>query len=386
MEQSFSAHEATRKRRKWGCACGCLMFIVALFVGAFGLMYYLTRSNKALDPESFLPAKADGFVILRLRPQDEGLWGLLSFNLKRLEKAITPGLPENEQKTVTQALNAAPQLLSRLLQPAVYFYFTYNQEVQHDSIVSVVQLKNLLAWGLFSALAGPSKNPAYDQVDRTSLYHAVPSESETSAPVYGLSRSAFMFGSNEDCVRAVLQPREPGAQATQSMLRVQDYVQQTHIDGEASEPDMAGIFVNENHHFRHLLDKVAVVKGLEGLADQVEPLLRSNRLELVDILAVSFKADVVTADKANIDIVVSTRQLEGARRLGEVVKILTSRAIEQANVQKYFKVQSIKPQGTNVTLSIEVTGLKELTAGPVSGLASLVGSASKAAAAQTGAR
>ena len=47
MDDTFTTHEATKRKRRWGCTCGCLIFLLVLFFGAVGMMYYALRPTCA---------------------------------------------------------------------------------------------------------------------------------------------------------------------------------------------------------------------------------------------------------------------------------------------------------------------------------------------------
>ncbi len=75
------ASENSGKRpnsRAWmGCCAGCVGVVLVLIL-AFGIgLYLLLRSRPVMPPEAFLLPDADGFVALRIEPEDEGLTAFL---------------------------------------------------------------------------------------------------------------------------------------------------------------------------------------------------------------------------------------------------------------------------------------------------------------------
>src|SRR4051812_41675123 len=89
-------HETTRTRRRWGCTCGCLVIFIFLFLGFCGLMYHLFRP--APFQTNWLSPNVDGFGILSVNQNDDGMGELLALIIKRVQARAQQQTPEKERK------------------------------------------------------------------------------------------------------------------------------------------------------------------------------------------------------------------------------------------------------------------------------------------------
>jgi len=97
--------------RKWlfGCAGGCLGFIV-ISAAALGILFYLAvRAVPLVPPETFLGQSAEAFIIAKIEPSDEALVALLQELAKQ-----PPGSLDMAQEQLNELRRQADQMGERL--------------------------------------------------------------------------------------------------------------------------------------------------------------------------------------------------------------------------------------------------------------------------------
>src|SRR5690606_35348681 len=94
---------------------------------------------------AMIDGETDGFGVLRINPEDEGMQQFTTALFRRLENSYKTADP-NQAKVVSALRKVSKNLLSQFVQPETMLYFTYNPVSASENVVITVPLKNRIAW------------------------------------------------------------------------------------------------------------------------------------------------------------------------------------------------------------------------------------------------
>ena len=100
------------KSRLWmGCCGGCAL-ILLIFIGIIAAgMYLLYRSRPVVPPEAFFQPDADGFCVVQVDPEDEGLSALLKSIAEKPPEALD--LSDEERRMLREDADEVPERLEK---------------------------------------------------------------------------------------------------------------------------------------------------------------------------------------------------------------------------------------------------------------------------------
>ena len=118
MSYDFPAHESTRKRRRWGCTCGCVILLVLLAVAATGLFVIGLKSHQPFPRYAMMDQETDGFGVIRLSPDDQGVQEFTQFLVRRLESYQKQGSGPAQAKALGVLRKVSSNFLGATLRHA----------------------------------------------------------------------------------------------------------------------------------------------------------------------------------------------------------------------------------------------------------------------------
>lgn len=354
---TFSAHEATRKRRRWGCTCGCLVFLVLII---FGVGYGFYRGLKTVPETSvdhWMEPSTNGILLVRANTGDEGVGAVVKANLKRLEEEQKKDLPENEQKALAASFTVVRHFLSGLfIHKDVPTYMAFDAAARNENYLTVIQLKNLMSWLLLKLVFGASETAPAEMRDGAEI-RKIEKEGSTSPTIVALTRRYILVGNDRarvDRALAASRSKQPPAQANP---RFQQQVDDLDFDTPAEGEDITGLLTNDSGRLAVLLDRLGEKYGLAGLRQNVEQLLAAQKISLADINGVRQNVDILSENTARISLTFLCRTQDVAKKVNDVLLALLAK-LRESDKSKAIQRGDIKTQGSAATLTIELTGLK----------------------------
>lgn len=355
---TFTAQESTHKRRRWGCTCGCFMFLVAIFFATLGIAYYLFRPMAPSSADRWLRTATSGFGVVRVNIKDPGIADVMISASRQVEDRVKHGLPENDRNAVHSAFVLGRQFVGSLIHPDVYTYLVASPDSDDGDMLTVVQFRNLLAWlVLKSALRAGIAEPTGSE--NGFLFFTIPSEKETSTPVFALSHQALVVSRNMDLVKKAIHAPKRRMDAERPGERFQAYFDELRMSNPEKSEDVAFVLVNDQARFQHLLEMASKWLGRDELADQVTRALEAQKLAVTDVLGLRTSGDIISADKAKLTMTFYCRQPDLTRKLAEVLRTAGAQISQPTPGSKVTRKVDVKTVGLNAVLSIEFSGLKD---------------------------
>lgn len=363
MDSTFPAHETTRKRRRWGCTCGCLVFLVGILAAIIAASYYALRPTPSQSRERWMSVSNDGFGILRLDPEDPGVGGIMRFFTQQLEKQGGAKLPEEQRKALSAGLSLLRQFSSYFVQSDVYLYFSYVPTAQAgENWVGVVQLRRLLTYLAAKSLLDQERRPKAEYWGGAQLFR-LQGEGETTRALIALSREALVMSNDAQSLREALeQPQKPSPTAEQRMQRerLNEYIETFNLEKPETGEDLSAVLLNDRNQLEGYLDWVERSLGMQGLRERLERLFASQKAKLSDIQALRIGVDVASADKAKFQFGFACRQPEIARKLVPVMREVVTQALSATKNSMIKRDANVRLEGSLVILTVEMSGLKVL--------------------------
>jgi hypothetical protein len=225
-------------------------------------------------------------------------------------------------------------------------------------MLTVVQFRNLLAWlVLKSALRAGIAEPTGSE--NGFLFFTIPSEKETSTPVFALSHQALVVSRNMDLVKKAIHAPKRRMDAERPGERFQAYFDELRMSNPEKSEDVAFVLVNDQARFQHLLEMASKWLGRDELADQVTRALEAQKLAVTDVLGLRTSGDIISADKAKLTMTFYCRQPDLTRKLAEVLRTAGAQISQPTPGSKVTRKVDVKTVGLNAVLSIEFSGLKD---------------------------
>ena len=144
-------------------------------------------------PEQWLAPTAQGFAVVRVDPEDTGLWDMLTLSLNRIEQEQKSKAAEDQQKTISAVLTLVKTLLSQFVHPAVYTYTFYTPGQQPNRYVTVVQLRNLGTWFILKMVLNSNVSEPVERIKDAELYTVGQGDANASGTVLALANRAFSW-------------------------------------------------------------------------------------------------------------------------------------------------------------------------------------------------
>src|SRR5262245_23366918 len=139
---SLPTHESTRKRRRWGCTCGCLFVLIILLMGGMLGTYFLIRQTRPAPRFAFLNSQTSGYGVMRINSADPGVSDFVNFTAKRMEEIQTAGLTEGDASIMRGLIKTGRTFATSLIRPECPIYVTFDTAAQDERIILEVPLRN----------------------------------------------------------------------------------------------------------------------------------------------------------------------------------------------------------------------------------------------------
>jgi len=355
---AFPAFETTRKRRRWGCTCGCLFLFIVLLCGGLLGTYYTLRSNRPVPRVAMMDPTVNGFGILRLDMSDPGTGDIVKFIFRRVEQKQTAGKPESDAKVISGFMKILRHLLSTLVQPEVPLYFSYDPASGKESIVGVLPLKNKLSREMVEQLLEEKAGAPMAGANGVDQYGLKAEGEETTSTILALGPSALLYANDTEMLSRALVYRRQPAREGQPAERLQQYLDELALDQPPEGEDGTIVLINEEGRLTRLLETLEQRIGVSGLVERLEGGLAAQRTSLADVLAMKCTLDLQALDKAGGDLTLYFRQSDTVNRFATVLKQALPQITGKRQGSDVALHADMRTRGTAIVISWTLTGLK----------------------------
>lgn len=365
MDKTFAVHESTRKRRRWGCACGCLVFVVGMLFGTVGLSVYMFQRNRPAPMDRWMTPSTSAFVDVRLNTADPGMGELFGHTLTTLaEAAASTGQPAPSPEAAKARAARVAQFakaLAWLLQPDVFVYMQRNAQGDGEDVLAVAQLRYVASWVMARVMLNAMTGGVAERDGATEVFQLRGDDRQAVAH-FALTRQALMLSNSGVLVReAGRVRRDPSADARGSEA-LQRYMDELSLLQPPDGEDVAALLANEFNRLGDFLDWLEDQVGAPGLKGRIVDSLGKTGIAPGDVQAVKVSTNVLTADRARIAVSFYCLQSDTARRLTEVLRAVVTQitlADTAEGEHNALSVKSdVKQQGSAAVLTLEMSGIR----------------------------
>ncbi|MEW6355097.1 MAG: hypothetical protein AB1696_02125 [Planctomycetota bacterium] len=147
------------EKRRWGCGrtagIGCLVFTVLAVIGIVWFLRFLVAPGNVPSAEVFITPECKGFLIVRIRPGDQGVMAFLVDREKKFQKQLQSGEATRPPWIFRQLLGETPSQTWKKLMPIQMVWtverWPESKKVEGMSMFSMARGKGVF-WGLRSQL------------------------------------------------------------------------------------------------------------------------------------------------------------------------------------------------------------------------------------------
>ncbi len=359
MDNAFPVHESTRKRRRWGCACGCAIFLIGLVFGAVGLSIYLFQKNRPAPAERWMTATTTALAVVRLDPGDSGLADMLRQAENAAQQAATAAGNAAPASAVTPARIAAfGRSAQFLLFPDVFLYLSRDAAAGRENVLGAAQLRYRVSWLLARVFLNAASGRTPTRVGNAELFAIQAPGSDKPSAFFALTPSALLFSEREEPVRkAAAAVKDPPADE-QGSEGLQRYTEEMNLRQPPEGEDLGILAANDTDRFGSALKWVEDRTGATGLRERLVRALAAQRVQLTDIQAARVSCDIASADRAKVTVSLHFQQADTAKKAADALRAALAALVSSGGEGGLGRKVEVRAQGSAAVVTFEITGLK----------------------------
>jgi hypothetical protein len=311
-------HESVRRKRRWGCACGCAVFLLLALFGVMGVTYWILRPQPVVPKDLVLPPKAIGFGVIRLGGDDAGIKDLTRYCLGLVEKSqsVTDG---NQARAASLAMKTLQTFVGQLVQGDAALALVPAKEGSGSADESRLEVlfgfstKNHLGTLIGQVLLrGGNGDQSVPRPYNGGVIVSGATGTKT-APV-GWIRNLMLFGTEVSLLEGAVD-RVVGNQSVPVDLDLQDILDQIQFSSPPAGQDLAFGMVLKPGMLQSLTRQLAKSGRSPKLDEELTSILTAAGLEWSDALGLALTGDVVNADSTRVEIRIVTARPEVAKKV-----------------------------------------------------------------------
>ena len=360
MSYDFPSHESTRKRRRWGCTCGCVILLLVLAVFSSVFFYLSMKSHDPVQRYAMMDENIDGFGVLRLHPEDQGLSELTTFLFRRVEKHQANTNDPMQAKIIGLVRKVSSNFLSKMIQPEIMIYSDYNPTTADENYMVDVPLRSNFAWMALRKfiVSNMPKGPETTEGVRDFFTLPMPIESNSTSTLMVLDPKTVAFSDNEAMLRRSFDYAAQAGRAGTPSAALQNFIDQLDLDDPITGEDLAIAFVNEESRITNLINVFEDFLGITGLSDQIAAALNAQQLTFNDISGLKLTADLTSADLLKSDLTLYCASQATAQRLAKVFQAALPELTEPAADSPLVFKGTVAARDVTVVVNLELSGIK----------------------------
>ena len=365
MDNTFAVHENTRKRRRWGCTCGCLVFLIGILFASVGLSIYIFQRNRPAAMDRSLTPTVSGFMDLRLNPADEGMNALFTQSLQALARQAASTTTTGTLQTQPPANIAQfSRIIGWLIQPDVFVYFQRGADGDREETLTVAQLRFVASWVLARVMLNAVTTSAPERDGDAEIFTIGAAEGPSASKVHvGLTKQTLFISNNAALVREAANAKADPYSDARGSEAFQRYTQELNLQEPPDGEDASVLLANEFNRLTDFFGWLERNTHQPGLKDQIIAMLSKQGITPQDIQAVKISVNMLTGDHAKATLSFYCLQSEKARKLTDVLRAV----VTQINVTMAMegeggvKLKSdVKQEASAAVLLLDFTGLRGL--------------------------
>ena len=373
MNQTFLQHEATRKRRRWGCACGCAIVLLVLIFGTVGLFIYLLRPYVERPRDQWLDRSTVAYGWVRLNPDDAGVAAVLRRSLRAINEWLASQTPDKPPPPQTVTDDAARMISSFLIYQNVHIYVSRDDRSGTTSAFMVAQLRNGFAHTLtrmfFRSVASGADSPggptglAVQRARGMIMISAARPSGEPSLTLASAARTILIGTDPDGVARAVAASLadKPGGRVSD---RLQAQLDLLDTDKPPPGEDVTVVVSNDTGAFGALLEALARWLEQPALLNEVDRLLAGQKLSMADITAARVGMDLTSADTARLEFALYCSTAEVSKKVAVILREVAARVLPAPADDAPIKMKTdVKQRGSAAVLVIDLSGIERTLGG-----------------------
>lgn len=360
MSYEFPAHESTRKRRRWGCTCGCVMLLIVLIIGGGLVSWMGLKPNETFSRYALMDGEVDGFGVLRVNSDDDGTSAFMHHVFARLI-AASKADPDNsaKAKAVSVVTKYSKNLLSQFFQDESMIYATYNPVTADENIVFSAPLENFLSgYTLKRFLEGNLGLETTDKENGADLYPLGSGDAQ-SGTVLALNSDELMISDSRPLLDKSLKYAKDSNRSAFPSEQLQNFIDELSLDEPPEGQDLAFALVNEESRITNLIYSFEEIIGITGISERVAASLSTQDLTVGDITGMKITADLASADQLNVELTMYCPNSDTATRLTKVFTTALPYITGENSIRGFKLNGEAAPRGVTAVVSLEMTGLKD---------------------------
>lgn len=330
-----------------------LLIIAGVIVGYLGF-----KPNKPYTRYAMMDGNVDGFGVLRLNSEDQGVSEFTTFLFRRLEKSTQAGDPA-QAKVMSGVLKVSRNFLTTVVQPETMLYTSYDPESADENVVMAVPLKNqIAAAGVRQFIQKYIVETPIDKYEDAEIYQLSAGDGTGTATLLALDSREAVVSDHQTFLSRSLKYSKDATRAAVPSEQLQVFIDELALDEPPPGEDLAVALVNEESRITNLIFVFEDWVNIAGISNQIAAALASQNLTFADITGIKLTADLASADQLNGELTLYSPSTETATRLAKVFEgALTSLAGPRPGTP-FQLAGNARARGATVVVALQLTGLK----------------------------
>lgn len=360
MSYDFPAHESTRKRRRWGCTCGCVILLIAMAIGGSLLFYLGLKPHQEFPRFTLMDGNVDGFGVVRLKEEDQGVSEFTNYLFRRLEKSKKDTTDANEAKAINVLLKLSKNFLTQFVQAETMVYTNYNPELADENVLVSVPLKNRLSWLVMRQFiqGNVAEKPVLRRGPAEVFPLPAPEGSSSTGTLLSLDPDNLVFSDNESLLLKSLTYASDASHGGSPSIELQRLIDELDLDDPPAGQDLAVTLLNEESRLTNLITVFEEFVGIDGISEQIAGALNAQQLTFDDIGGIRLTADLASTDLLKSELTMYCASQDAVARLTKVFQNALPNVTGKRDGSPFELKGTVVGRGGTVVLSMELSGLK----------------------------
>lgn len=335
-----------------------MIMILLIIVG--GILFYVgVKPHEEFPRYAMMDEQTDGFGVLRINPEDQGVQEFTSFILNRLTQAHE-ARPEtaNQAKVLSGVRRISKNVLSNFIQSETMIYTSYDADSADENIIITAPLIRPIVW--YPIREFIRSNIADEPIGKegiSEIYLLHQSDRGTST-LLSLDNNELAISDNYPLLQRSLGYARQSNRHVLPNADLQYFIDELALDQPPEGEDLAVAIVNDESRIINMIFVFEDFIGISGIADRIGSALAAQQLSFSDISGMKLTADLASADILKGTLTLYCPNSSTATRLATVFQSALPH-ITGDGVRGVFDVKgSVTGRDITVLINLEITGIK----------------------------
>lgn len=362
-------HESVRRNRRWGCACGCLVFLFIIVFGVLGGTWWVLRPQPSISRELLIEPGTVGHGVVRLTSEDTGVRDMISFILRLVEdRAKNDAISSQQAQQAVGPLSVLRSFLTALLHAEATITMvrgtaTETNPTGLDSLFTL-QTRNHLGTLIAQSILGGITNMNRERIGTGVVLtpSQSPDNAETSGTSLGWRGNLILISNRPQSIRQTIERVEQN-RIERKVSELEDLLDQIQFNNPPEDQDLAFAVTMSPGLLRKIVQQVlASLKDPQSVQTMLEMdrALTAANLNWDDARGLTVTGDVVNADSVKLELRLLLANPDVARKALAALQQLIPENPATTSPSQLQARRELRTTGSILSLQLQLTNIRNV--------------------------